>query len=73
MDAVSGVDYFRTMHCSGSRESYRPQVALATIASVYLSMHKISYIKGASPNYFFQNNVIVTLSWNPPSPQTSHL
>ena len=23
-------------------------------------------VKGASPNYFFQNNVIVTLSWNPP-------
>ena len=29
-----------------------------------------SETKGASPNYFFQNNVIVTLSWNPlpPSP-----
>ena len=27
--------------------------------------------KGASPNYFFQNNVIVTLSWNPPHNVTS--
>ena len=26
-----------------------------------------------NPNYFFQNNVIVTLSWNPPPPITSHL
>ena len=35
--------------------------------------HKASS-KGASPNYFFQNNVIVTLSWNPPPPpKTSHL
>ena len=33
----------------------------------------LSVGSGASPNYFFQNNVIVTLSWNPPPPITSHL
>ena len=31
-----------------------------------------SSTKGASPNYFFQNNVIVTLSWNPPPPSKRH-
>ena len=31
----------------------------------------IAIPKGASPNYFFQNNVIVTLSWNPPPPNVT--
>ena len=36
--------------------------------SLMLEIKKTCSYKGTSPNYFFQNNFIVTLSWNPIPP-----
>ena len=38
-------------------------VALHKAYTQKVNMLYINHSKGASPNYFFQNNVIVTLFW----------